>query len=540
MKSLFIILAIVIQLIISQTIYSQVTNLQLKVGDKYLTGETGTMLYPNPDGSGTAIIAVPRKSIVKILDKGNNNNYHVEYNGRKGYIIDFAFGKNPISMNVDSRIKAFVESEINSWQKKGEFEKTIDFQRRVNEQTRDAKVKELTNLAINNLKEEYRKHISNSTFTLGEYDADNETFLILSNEFGNFVLKVPIENAKELKSYWGSTDFVNIDFYLKDSQFNIAKLDAYNRVTKKTFSFDSNVTTSYSITNLQYNFAPIEIEMGNQDFSSPAFNINSQTIIAGKSDINIDIPSFTKQNKNYFAVVIGNENYKNEIKVNYALYDARTVREYFNKTIGIPIENMHFVSDATYGQMLSEIEWLNNVTKAFNGNVRLFFYFAGHGVPDEQTKNAFLLPTDGNSSITQTAIKTEYLYDKLTQSQPELVTVFLDACFSGAAREGSLIEARGITVKPKEDILKGNIVVFSAATGDETAYPYNEKQHGLFTYYLLKMIKESAGNVRYAELSEYIKTNVKQQSIVLNQKNQNPRINYSPDLMTKWDKLSLR
>jgi len=510
------------------------------LGEKYMTGELGTVLNSNPDGTGAVITAVPRRSVVKILDYGKNNYHLVEYNGQKGYMTDFAFGKNPVSMSIDRRLKEFVETEINSWQKKGEFEKTIDFQRRVNEQTRDAKVKELTNIALNSLKEEYRKKISSNTFTLGDYDADNETFLISSNEFGSFVLKVPIEDAKTFKTNWNSTKFENIDFYLKGSEFNIAKLDAYNPFIKKALSYDSKVTTSYSITNFEYNFAPIEIEMNNQDFFDPSVNISKQTIVAGKSDINLDIPSFTKQNKNYFAVVIGNENYRNEISVNYAIYDAKTVSEYFNKTFGIPIDNMHFVSDATYGQMLSEIEWLNNVSKAFNGKVRLFFYFAGHGVPDEQTKNAFLLPTDGNSAITQTAIKTEYLYDKLTQSQPELVTVFLDACFSGAAREGTLIEARGITVKPKEDILKGNIVVFSAASGDETAFPYNEKQHGLFTYFLLKMIKDRDGNVSYAELSEFVKTNVTQQAIITNQKKQTPRISFSTDLMAKWDKLYLR
>lgn len=540
MRRLSIFLVSVFLLLMFQNLFSQTTHLQLNVGEKYMTAGLGTLLYSNPDGSGVVITSVPSKSVVKILDNGQNNHHYVEYNGRKGFIIDVAFGNNPVSMSIDSRLKVFVETEINSWQKKGEFEKTIDFQKRVNEQTRDAKVKELTNIALNNLKDEYRKKISSNTFTLGDYDADNETFLISSNEFGNFVLKVPIEDAKTFKTNWNSTKFENIDFYLKGSEFNIAKLDAYNPFIRKTLSYDSKVTTSYSITNFEYNFAPIEIEMNNQDFFDPSVNISKQTIVAGKSDINLDIPSFTRQNKNYFAVVIGNENYRNEISVNYAIYDAKTVSEYFNKTFGIPVDNMHLVSDATYGQMLSEIEWLNNVSKAFNGNVRLFFYFAGHGVPDEQTKSAFLLPTDGNSAITQTAIKTEYLYDKLTQSQPELVTVFLDACFSGAAREGTLIETRGITVKPKEDILKGNIVVFSAASGDETAFPYNEKQHGLFTYFLLKMIKDRNGNVSYAELSEFVKTNVTQQSIITNQRKQTPRISFSPDLMTKWDKLNLR
>ena len=65
----------------------------------------------------------------------------------------------------------------------------------------------------------------------------------------------------------------------------------------------------------------------------------------------------------------------------------------------------------------------------------------------------------------------------------------MDACFSGAQRgEGMLISARGIALKTKQEIPQGNLIVFSAASDDQTAFPYKEKGHGLFTYYLLKKL----------------------------------------------------
>jgi len=539
MRSKIIILIVVILQLIYCNLFSQKLNQQLKVGEKYLTGESGTILYTNQDGSGASITPVPRRSVVKVLDKGKYNYYLVDYKGYKGYIIDIAFGENPTAMNIESRVKSYVENEINLWQKKGEFEKTADFQKRVNEQTRYFKVQELTDKAINNLKVEYQAKMTPKTYALGAYDADNETFLIKTDEFGDFPLKVPIDHAKSFKSNWSSMEIKNVDFYVKDNQFYIAKLDLYNPYESLTFSYDSKIATSYSTSNFEYNFAPIEIDIRNQETSNSKI-FQKNTIVIGKSDVNIDIPSTSRQNKNYFAVIIGNENYKNEIKVNYAINDAKTVSEYFNKTIGILENNIHYMEDATYGQMLSEIEWLNNVSNAFNGNVRLFFYYAGHGVPNEQTRSAYLLPIDGNSSITQTAIKIEYLYDKLTLSHPELATVFVDACFSGAARDGILAEGRGIKIQPKDDILKGNLVAFTAATGDETAYPFLDKQHGLFTYFLLRKIKESKGDVSYSELSEFVKVNVNQQSILLNQKNQTPKTSYSPDLRQDWKKLKLQ
>ena len=68
-----------------------------------------------------------------------------------------------------------------------------------------------------------------------------------------------------------------------------------------------------------------------------------------------------------------------------------------------------------------------------------------------------------------------------------------------------LATARGVAIKPKASTPGGNVIVFSAATGDETAYPYDEKGHGLFTYFLLKKLQENKGNVTLGELSAYLR-----------------------------------
>jgi len=57
--------------------------------------ETGTKLYPNPDGTGESIIHVSSDTFVKILDenKGKNNYIYVLYKGNKGYINKMALRK---------------------------------------------------------------------------------------------------------------------------------------------------------------------------------------------------------------------------------------------------------------------------------------------------------------------------------------------------------------------------------------------------------------------------------------------------------------
>ena len=87
-----------------------------------------------------------------------------------------------------------------------------------------------------------------------------------------------------------------------------------------------------------------------------------------------------------------------------------------------------------------------------------------------------------------------------------------------------LMAARGVKIKPKESEPYNNLTIFSAATGDETAYPYKLKRHGLFTSYLLKKLQESKGTCSYGELGDYIQEQVKSISLLENGKIQTPTV----------------
>ena len=103
-----------------------------------------------------------------------------------------------------------------------------------------------------------------------------------------------------------------------------------------------------------------------------------------------------------------------------------------------------------------------------------------------------------------------------------------------------LASVRGVAIKPKESVPIGNTVVFSASQGDETAYPYNDKKHGMFTYFLLKKLQETKGNVSLGELGDYIIDNVRQQSVVINRKSQTPVVTPSSAMNDKWSIIKLK
>ena len=267
---------------------------------------------------------------------------------------------------------------------------------------------------------------------------------------------------------------------------------------------------------------------------------NAVTIVVDNS-IDREIPVNPIRNQKTFALIIGNENYQHVSNVSYVLNDANTFAEYCHKTLGIPKKNIRSYKDATLGVMMSALKDIKSIAKAYKGDIRVIFYYAGHGIPGDRGEKAYLLPVDMDGSQPELCLSTEYLYKELSSLDVRSTIVFMDACFSGAQRgEGMLASARAVALKVKQVVPQGNCVVFSAASNEQAAFPYMEKGHGMFTYFLLKKLQESKGNVTLGELGEYICENVVRQSVVINRREQTPIIISSTLFSDKWKSIKLK
>ena len=265
---------------------------------------------------------------------------------------------------------------------------------------------------------------------------------------------------------------------------------------------------------------------------------DGQTDRMAASDVDTGLPTASATNENTFAVIIANENYQEEVKVEYALNDGEMFRQYCLQVLGLPEDNVHIRKDATRNNIIAEMAWMQKVAEAYQGKARFIVYYAGHGIPDEKSGTAYLLPTDGQGAMLETACSLKDFYRQLGEMPSAGVTVFMDACFSGSQRgNGMLASARSVAIKAKQDAPQGRMVVFSAAQGDETAYPFKEKGHGLFTYYLLKKLKETGGRVSLGDLGDYITDQVSRKSIVTNGKSQTPGISASSAMGGDWKKM---
>lgn len=437
----------------------------------------------------------------------------------------------------------FIENRIDKWQQKDSYETLDEYRARMTEKNRDAKIQEMQKLAQQEYISKYESRVNLRHLELKPYDADHEVFLVTSPDVGEMVVPVPRSNneARIFASNWNGMQFKNPKYFIDKDHLALAQLTIITP-SGKEYHYDNAAALNYTATNVEVHFDPINAGM----LAANTSNANKQTIQQqnvklGTSDVDENIPENPTTNNKTFAVVIANQNYTNVAGVPLALNDGLAFSKYCEKTLGMPAENVRYYADASYGTMLRAIRDIKNIASAFNGDINIVFYYAGHGIPNEATKDAYLLPTDADGTQTEGCYSLNKLYTELGSTKAKEIIVFLDACFSGSKREeGMLASARGVALKAKQEDPRGNMVVFSAASGDETAFPYSAKGHGLFTYYLLKKLQESKGDVNLGELSDYISENVKQQSVVINRKVQTPTATPSTWIATGWKEMTLK
>ena len=264
-----------------------------------------------------------------------------------------------------------------------------------------------------------------------------------------------------------------------------------------------------------------------------------------RSDVDKDIPSGLPINTKKYALIIGCEDYTKyqtgldkEVNVDFAANDAKVFAEYAEKTLGFPKDQINTLIDATGAQIKQAIARLIKSIEIEKGQAEVVFYYSGHGLPDEETKQAFLIPVDVNGNNPKDGISLAWLYAELSKFESKKVTVVLDACFSGGARNKELVALKGVKVKPRIDVVPGNILVLSSSQGNESSAVYKEKQHGYFTYFLLKNLQVFHGKQDFGTSFDLIKYNVSKEVIIKLNKKQTPDVMPSTIIGENWKTLT--
>ena len=244
-----------------------------------------------------------------------------------------------------------------------------------------------------------------------------------------------------------------------------------------------------------------------------------------RSDVDINIVETNKNAESTFAVIIANQSYS-DFEVPYAINDGSVFKEYCLKTLGIPSTNIFYFENATLNNMYSAVSRMQDIAEVYDGEAKLIFYYSGQGITDDVDKTAYLLPTDGClATIKASGYSLEKLYAEIGDLNVRMSILLLDTGYNGVSRENKILQSsRGVALKSRSSRPKGNIVSLSATSSGETALAYEDKSHGLFTYFLLKKLQESKGESSFFELSKYVTDQVKKHSFATYGQLQTPHV----------------
>jgi hypothetical protein len=267
---------------------------------------------------------------------------------------------------------------------------------------------------------------------------------------------------------------------------------------------------------------------------------------ATQSDIDIVPAKKTPNRRSAYAIVIGIEQYREKLpKADFAEQDAKLVGEYLTKVMGYPEENVVVRTNdkASMNDLAKYLEsWLpSNVEK--DGSV--FIYYSGHGAPNTKTGDAYLVPYDGDPTfVEKTGYPLKKLYAQLESLPTKDITVVLDSCFSGAGGRsviGKGLRPMGLSIE-NPVLASSKTVVLAASSGDQVSSTYEEKGHGLLTYFFLKGLQGEGdlnkdGNIDMAELYEYVKPSVSRIARKQYNNEQTPQLLGSPDSLKRGSRL---
>ena len=428
-----------------------------------------------------------------------------------------------------------LKARMQMWQTKKGYETVEQYKARVTDENRKKRMDEY----VTELQQEFASIYAPSTVStsLGYYDSEYGVFTIHTLFYGDVYAQVPKAEANNFKLNFNNVEVIP-QFGVKGDTLAIASCKF--KLGEKVYS---NAVAYAGAGNNNYNFElpPLDINLA---AAGGGTSVGASAAAAGIVDNAVDknIPKGKLRNDKTFALIIGNEQYKRVSAVPFANNDAKIFAEYCKKTLGVPANNVKLHLNVGLNDMRHAVTALINTLKAYDGEAKAIVYYAGHGVPDESNRMPYLLPVDGFATDIKSGYNLSDLYDELAEAPSQMTMVLLDACFSGTKREGDMLaDARAVAIKVKNPMPTGNLFVFSASQGSETAYSDRTHGHGMFTYFLLKHLQETEGNTTMSKLTDYVITNVKRSSVILNDgKIQTPTIIPSPSLMNTWQNLNFK
>lgn len=192
----------------------------------------------------------------------------------------------------------------------------------------------------------------------------------------------------------------------------------------------------------------------------------------------------------YYALVIGNNQYLNLPDLSTAANDATAVAQLLKDKYGFKIE---VLLNADRYSILSA---LNKYRETLTENDNLLIYYAGHGELDATNQRGHWLPVDAEADSTANWISNVAITDILNVMSAKHILVIADSCYSGAMTRSSLARlpagmSNQARVKWFKAMAKTRTRAVLTSGGVEPVLDAGGGEHSVFAQAFLQVLRDN-------------------------------------------------
>ena len=274
----------------------------------------------------------------------------------------------------------------------------------------------------------------------------------------------------------------NGEIFLMNEQYSISKED-FEKV-KKYIQYDIKI--------------PFEINQNVPDDIAELLKTNDN-LIKGNKNLKLNDNS-----ENYYALVIGNNDYQYLDKLRAAENDATAVGKILKEKYGFKVD---LLLNADYDETVNKIY---SLTKNLKSQDNLLIYYAGHGELDAAENRGYWLPVDANEELRSKWISNSFIVDRIKATKAKHVLLMVDSCFSGTLLRSGNSNLRNSSIdKNYIQRLKNKKTRLVITSGGNEPVTDNEGgNHSLFAQKLLDTLNQNNDVINSQILFENIRSYV--------------------------------
>ena len=202
----------------------------------------------------------------------------------------------------------------------------------------------------------------------------------------------------------------------------------------------------------------------------------------------------------YYALVIGNNEYQQLSPLRTAVNDARAVSTLLEVEYGF---NVKLLENASRRDILRS---LSGLREQVSHEDNILIYYAGHGYLDEAANEGFWLPVDAEDSDQGNWLATNRVVGQIKAMQAKHVMVVADSCFSGTLTRAIKIDQR--TPEWLREIVKKKARTALTSGGLEPVMDSGGGNHSAFAHAFISLLEDNDGVLDAAQLFSELRPKV--------------------------------